>query len=178
MARIDWQGAKEWLRRTLELPADDPAYVHDPVHGPILVTPVQPDHPDRPYRVESPSLGVLELDALRLVVRGPGLVGRIRPSTARVRRAASDVRVEWAGHELHLKHTRGKRAELRLDRARVARLARHAPGNGGLDKLRATYEVRWEQPVPTAVVLLGHALASRYGVGAEGALLRLGNDLS
>lgn len=155
-----------WLRSRLRLEPDEPGTIEDPSHGPVLVT------PGRPYVVSSPALGTLELDTAKRTAEADGLTGEVRPSRAIGRRGADDCTVRWDGHELHLHHTRRRRAVLELDGVTVARLEQVKQHRMALDGWRTTYEVHWEREVDPPVALLGHALASRYGVGADGAFLR------
>ncbi|WP_139981579.1 hypothetical protein [Nocardioides litoris] len=163
------------IKQAGQIPVEPPGWAADTVHGPVLVTPVEDGA--APYRVESQALGVLLLHHDQRTVHAPGLVGHVVESTARNRRAEDDWYVQWEGRTARLRHTGAKRAELVLDGARLARFRRTGSTNWCSSRSRTEYTVQWEQPVPAGVALLGHALASRYGVGAEGAFLRFAEGL-
>ena len=157
--------------------SDEPGWAPDAVHGAVHVTPVHPDQPPRPYRVESPTLGVLELDLDSRTARTADLWATVHWSPKASRRSDSDARTTWPGHELHLHHTGNKRAELRLDGRRVARLRRTSHHLGQGTRFRVQYEVHWDHAVHPSVALLGHALASCFGVGAQSTVSRFAEEL-
>ncbi len=134
----------------------------------------------RPFVVEGPSCGRIELWEAERTVAGTR-EGTLHPPKGFGRRRADNVAATVGGRVLALEHRRWKSARLLLDGRRIASLKGEKRGPNGRPNDRAVYTVEWKLGVAPEVAGLGHALASRYGVGAPGlitrAFLELGSGL-
>lgn len=126
----------------------------------------------RPYVVEGPSCGRIELREGEKTVMVGTTQGTLQPPKGFGRRAADNASATVDGQTLALKHRRLRRARLFLDGQRVASLKGEKRGPARRPNGRVVYAIEWEVGVRPEIAGLGHALASRYGAGAPGALTR------
>lgn len=126
----------------------------------------------RPYVVEGSSGGRIELWEAERTVKVGATEGTLQPPKGFGRRRADNVSATVNGQTLALEHHRWKSARLLLDGQRVAALRGEKRGPTRRPNDRAVYAVKWVPGVAPEVAALGHALASRYGVGAPGLLIR------
>lgn len=150
--------AKAISGEPLHLPIDDAAF-------PGLTV-----HTGAPYVVEGPAVGRIELDERAKTVRAGASEGTLRPPKGVGRRAADNASVVLDGRRVELAHHRAKAARILVDGTPVGELKRTAKRHRGTrPNDREAYRVEWAPGVDARVAGLGHALASRYGVGAPGA---------
>ncbi|WP_354702394.1 hypothetical protein [Paraconexibacter sp. AEG42_29] len=166
ISRLTSGFARATIGEALHEPIDDPAFP-----GLMVRT-------GMPYVVEGPDIGRVLLDESERTVLVGETPGTLHPPKGWGRRAADNVSVVVGGREVKLAHRRRRAARLLLDGTPVANLKASQRARDHRPYDRQHYTVEWEPGVHPRVVGVGHALATRYGVGAPGAGRRLLRSLT